>query len=91
MESEKIKIYWVVFQKKNKAVYFLDNPIENTSYKEALIDNKYNYTGFSIYELDTIITDEVLISLLNGKFNHCLLPYYQNAKRIYHIPEENEL
>ena len=85
MESEKIKIYWSVFQ--NKTIYSLSNPLDNETYKSVLMDNEYNFNGFSIYELDTIITDEVLISLLNGKFNHCLLPYYQNAKRIYHQPE----
>ena len=86
MESEKIKIYWSVFQ--NKTIYSLSNPLDNETYKSVLMDNEYNFNGFSIYELDTIITDEVLISLLNGKFNHCLLPYYQNAKRIYYQPEK---
>ena len=87
MSTEKIKIYWVVSQ--NKTVYSLNNPLDNAVYKSILMDSGYSFNGFSIYELDTIITDEVLISLLNGKFNHCLLPYYQNAKRIYHQPEEN--
>jgi len=76
-------IYWSV-EKNGHAEYYFDknkmfNDWGNTKH---LLENIDRY-GLHFYSLETEITDDLILFMINGRFSHNLLPDYRNAKMIY--------
>ena len=78
----RLKLWWTVNRDTGKVIgYALKSPVE--SIKVLAFDAGLKETErIVIYELETDITPEIIIALLNGKFNHCMFSNYQAAKSL---------
>ena len=76
-------IYWSVERKNGHANYYFDKNKMLSDWGNAkhLLSSIEKF-GIVFYSLDTAITDDLILSLLNGEFRHNMLPDYRKAKLI---------
>jgi len=81
-------IYWSVTNDGHTYYYFdKKQMLADWGNAKHLLKNIEKY-DIRFYSLDTEITDEMILDLLNGKFSHCVFPNYRSA-RLINIEKES--
>jgi len=74
-------IYWSVNRANGHAHYYFDKDQMFRDWGSAKrLMNHIEQFNIVFYALETEITDEFILELLNGEFTHCMLPNYRGAK-----------
>lgn len=76
-------LYWSVERNSNSVNYHFDKNemLKDWGNAKHFLENVEKY-DVVFYELETEITDELVLNLLNGIFSHCMLSNYRHAKLI---------